>query len=61
MARPCDSHPPFDPQPKPKRPEAVPDPIPERTVETVQLVFGPRGRFAGFKSTFTTEPIEPRK
>ena len=55
--RACDQHPPFSLQPQPRRPAPKPAPVEEqRTVETVSLVFGPSGRFAGFERTYSTEP-----
>lgn len=55
MARACDQKTPFDLKPAPRRPE--PAPLPElETYQSVTLVFGPRGRFAGFRTTTETAP-----
>lgn len=62
MGRPCDEHPQFDLRPQPRRPAPKPAPAEEqRAVETVELVFGPLGRFAGFKRTYSHEPIKKGK
>lgn len=60
MARSCDRTPPFNIRGQ------LPEPLPpallgERRVETVELVFGPGGGFAGFRRTFTAEPVTKEK
>jgi hypothetical protein len=56
--RSCDQLAPFDPNPQPKRSEPATAQPETREVETVELVFGPRGRFAGFKRSISVEVVK---